>query len=149
MQEGLGAFLPGHPSRAQAVVCVTRVFLFLCSQFWLPDTFGYSAQLPQLMRGCGIGRFLTQKLSWNLVNAFPVSGAGVCLQASPLSSTASRSAQQTQALLPKTQSWDRFMVVAVSCWALGEGDTVIPAWLPITAASGCSFAPNSPPDRKL
>ncbi|XP_044876817.1 alpha-mannosidase 2C1-like isoform X2 [Mauremys mutica] len=43
----------------------------LCSQFWLPDTFRYSAQLPQLMRGCGIRWFLTQKLSWSLVNAFP------------------------------------------------------------------------------
>uniref|UniRef100_A0A8D0GUW2 Glycoside hydrolase family 38 central domain-containing protein n=1 Tax=Sphenodon punctatus TaxID=8508 RepID=A0A8D0GUW2_SPHPU len=43
----------------------------LCSEFWLPDTFGYSAQLPQVMRGCGIRWFLTQKLSWNLVNAFP------------------------------------------------------------------------------
>ncbi|KAM6060838.1 LOW QUALITY PROTEIN: alpha-mannosidase 2C1 [Theristicus caerulescens] len=43
----------------------------MCSEFWLPDTFGYSAQLPQLMRGCGIRRFLTQKLSWNLVNTFP------------------------------------------------------------------------------
>uniref|UniRef100_A0A8C2VKB0 Alpha-mannosidase 2C1 n=1 Tax=Chinchilla lanigera TaxID=34839 RepID=A0A8C2VKB0_CHILA len=43
----------------------------LCSEFWLPDTFGYSAQLPQIMRGCGITRFLTQKLSWNLVNSFP------------------------------------------------------------------------------
>ncbi|XP_062926980.1 alpha-mannosidase 2C1 [Mobula hypostoma] len=43
----------------------------LCSEFWLPDTFGYSAQLPQIMKGCGITRFLTQKLSWNLVNEFP------------------------------------------------------------------------------
>ncbi|XP_051053493.1 alpha-mannosidase 2C1 isoform X2 [Phodopus roborovskii] len=43
----------------------------MCSEFWLPDTFGYSAQLPQIMRGCGIKRFLTQKLSWNLVNSFP------------------------------------------------------------------------------
>ncbi|XP_023585604.1 alpha-mannosidase 2C1 isoform X2 [Trichechus manatus latirostris] len=43
----------------------------MCSEFWLPDTFGYSAQLPQIMRGCGISRFLTQKLSWNLVNTFP------------------------------------------------------------------------------
>ncbi|NXE46124.1 MA2C1 mannosidase, partial [Casuarius casuarius] len=43
----------------------------ICSEFWLPDTFGYSAQLPQLMRGCGIRRFLTQKLCWNLVNTFP------------------------------------------------------------------------------
>ncbi|EGW03783.1 Alpha-mannosidase 2C1 [Cricetulus griseus] len=43
----------------------------MCSEFWLPDTFGYSAQLPQIMSGCGIKRFLTQKLSWNLVNSFP------------------------------------------------------------------------------
>lgn len=48
----------------------------LCSfQFWLPDTFGYSAQLPQIMQGAGISNFLTQKLSWNLVNTFPVSEA--------------------------------------------------------------------------
>ncbi|MCI4381808.1 hypothetical protein PGIGA_G00256100 [Pangasianodon gigas] len=42
-----------------------------CKEFWLPDTFGYSAQLPQIMQGCGISRFLTQKLSWNLINTFP------------------------------------------------------------------------------
>ncbi|XP_004688047.1 PREDICTED: alpha-mannosidase 2C1 isoform X4 [Condylura cristata] len=43
----------------------------MCSEFWLPDTFGYSAQLPQIMCSCGIKYFLTQKLSWNLVNSFP------------------------------------------------------------------------------
>ncbi|XP_035663488.1 alpha-mannosidase 2C1-like [Branchiostoma floridae] len=42
-----------------------------CKEFWLPDTFGYSAQLPQIMAGAGIHRFLTQKLSWSLVNKFP------------------------------------------------------------------------------
>ncbi|KAI3371290.1 hypothetical protein L3Q82_023907, partial [Scortum barcoo] len=42
-----------------------------CKEFWLPDTFGYSAQLPQIMQSCGISNFLTQKLSWNLVNTFP------------------------------------------------------------------------------
>uniref|UniRef100_A0A8C9T1R3 alpha-mannosidase n=1 Tax=Scleropages formosus TaxID=113540 RepID=A0A8C9T1R3_SCLFO len=46
-------------------------FGIYCKEFWLPDTFGYSAQLPQIMRGSGITRFLTQKLSWNLVNTFP------------------------------------------------------------------------------
>ena len=30
--------------------------------------FGYNGQLPQIMRGAGIGRFLTQKLSWNRFN---------------------------------------------------------------------------------
>ncbi|ROT37304.1 glycosyl hydrolase family 38 domain-containing protein [Sodiomyces alkalinus F11] len=39
--------------------------------FWLPDTFGYSAQLPQLCRLAGMNRFLTQKLSWNNINKFP------------------------------------------------------------------------------
>lgn len=33
--------------------------------FWNPDVFGYNGQLPQIMRVCGIRRFLTQKLSWN------------------------------------------------------------------------------------
>ncbi|ORY15007.1 glycosyl hydrolases family 38 N-terminal domain-domain-containing protein [Clohesyomyces aquaticus] len=39
--------------------------------FWLPDTFGYSTQLPQVCRGAGMTRFLTQKLSWNNINNFP------------------------------------------------------------------------------
>lgn len=39
--------------------------------FWLPDTFGYSCQIPQLCRGAGMDRFLTQKLSWNNINNFP------------------------------------------------------------------------------
>ncbi|EEP82819.1 hypothetical protein UREG_07684 [Uncinocarpus reesii 1704] len=42
-----------------------------CSTFWLPDTFGYSSQLPQLCRLAGMSRFFTQKLSWNNINNFP------------------------------------------------------------------------------
>lgn len=42
-----------------------------CRTFWLPDTFGYSSQLPQLCRLAGMDRFLTQKLSWNNINNFP------------------------------------------------------------------------------
>src|SRR5215218_6917559 len=36
-----------------------------CREFWTPDTFGYNGQVPQILRGAGIDRFLTQKLSWN------------------------------------------------------------------------------------
>ncbi|HEY2789533.1 MAG TPA: glycoside hydrolase family 38 C-terminal domain-containing protein, partial [Gaiellales bacterium] len=39
--------------------------------FWNPDVFGYNGQLPQIMRGAGIDRFLTQKLSWNRFNRPP------------------------------------------------------------------------------
>lgn len=42
-----------------------------CRTFWLPDTFGYSTQLPQICRISGMTRFLTQKLSWNNINDFP------------------------------------------------------------------------------
>jgi len=38
---------------------------------WLPDTFGYSAALPQIIRGAGLHYFSTQKLSWSLINRFP------------------------------------------------------------------------------
>jgi alpha-mannosidase len=38
---------------------------------WLPDVFGYSAALPQIMRRSGIRWFLTQKLSWNQYNVLP------------------------------------------------------------------------------
>jgi alpha-mannosidase len=39
-----------------------------CREFWSPDAFGYTNQLPQLMRLAGLSRFLTQKLSWNRFN---------------------------------------------------------------------------------
>ncbi|KAF2716743.1 glycoside hydrolase family 38 protein [Polychaeton citri CBS 116435] len=42
-----------------------------CRTFWLPDTFGYSTQLPQLCRLAGMEYFFTQKLSWNNINNFP------------------------------------------------------------------------------
>ncbi|MDP4153662.1 MAG: glycoside hydrolase family 38 C-terminal domain-containing protein [Bacillota bacterium] len=32
---------------------------------WLPDVFGYTAALPQIMKGCGIDSFSTQKLLWS------------------------------------------------------------------------------------
>jgi len=38
---------------------------------WLPDVFGYSAALPQLLKKAGVKSFSTQKLSWSLINAFP------------------------------------------------------------------------------
>ncbi len=38
---------------------------------WLPDVFGYSAALPQILQKSGIRFFLTQKISWNQFNEFP------------------------------------------------------------------------------
>ncbi len=38
---------------------------------WLPDVFGYSAAMPQIIRKSGCDSFLTQKISWNQINKFP------------------------------------------------------------------------------
>lgn len=38
---------------------------------WLPDVFGYSGALPQIMKQCGIDYFMTTKLAWNQVNKIP------------------------------------------------------------------------------
>ncbi|KAL0080840.1 glycoside hydrolase family 38 protein [Phycomyces blakesleeanus] len=40
--------------------------------FWLPDSFGYSGQLPQVLKQSGCDYFFTQKLSWNNINTFPL-----------------------------------------------------------------------------
>ncbi|KAG0143248.1 hypothetical protein CROQUDRAFT_661493 [Cronartium quercuum f. sp. fusiforme G11] len=42
-----------------------------CDVLWLPDSFGYGSQLPQLCRLAGINYFFTQKLSWSQFNKFP------------------------------------------------------------------------------
>ncbi len=33
---------------------------------WLPDVFGYSGSLPQILLGCGVKYFTTAKIFWNL-----------------------------------------------------------------------------------
>lgn len=38
---------------------------------WLPDVFGYSAALPQIMEKSGIRYFMTTKISWNECNQMP------------------------------------------------------------------------------
>ena len=40
-------------------------------EVWLPDTFGYTAALPQIMKLAGVDWFMTQKISWNQTNAMP------------------------------------------------------------------------------
>lgn len=38
---------------------------------WLPDAFGYSAALPQIMLRAGLKTFMTTKMSWNETNRIP------------------------------------------------------------------------------
>lgn len=38
---------------------------------WLPDSFGYTAALPQILTAAGSDAFVTQKISWNDTNRMP------------------------------------------------------------------------------
>lgn len=38
---------------------------------WLPDVFGYSAALPQILQKSGVDKFVTSKISWSEYNQLP------------------------------------------------------------------------------
>ncbi|MFC4555785.1 alpha-mannosidase [Georgenia faecalis] len=67
--------LPGGEALARQFIEGTRFFLeefgVESSVVWLPDSFGFTAALPQIALAAGAESFLTQKLSWNETNAFP------------------------------------------------------------------------------
>ena len=70
--------LPGGESLVRQAVVGRR---FLRQEFgladddlrlcWLPDTFGYTGALPQILRGTGMDWFQTIKLAWNKFNDHP------------------------------------------------------------------------------
>ena len=41
--------------------------------YWLPDCFGFTWALPQIIKGCGMTNFITSKLSYNDTTKFPYS----------------------------------------------------------------------------
>ncbi len=67
--------VPGGEALVRQLVYGKRFFLehtgIECEEVWLPDCFGYSGALPQLIALAGSRWFLTQKLSWNDTNRFP------------------------------------------------------------------------------
>ena len=63
--EGLArTFMIGQDSFKQLTGRRSRVL-------WLPDLFGFSACLPQLMQLSGVDYFFTTKTTWNTTNRFP------------------------------------------------------------------------------
>lgn len=67
--------MPGGEAMARQFVHGKRFFLdefgLETEEVWLPDSFGYSAALPQLVKLSGSRWFLTQKISWSQTNRFP------------------------------------------------------------------------------
>ncbi len=48
-----------------------REFGTSCTYLWLPDVFGYSWALPQILKKSNIHTFMTTKISWNQYNRMP------------------------------------------------------------------------------
>ncbi len=69
--------MPSGESLVRQFVFGKRFFLeefgIESDEAWLPDSFGYSAALPQIVRAAGGKYFLTQKPSWNEINRMPYS----------------------------------------------------------------------------
>lgn len=49
-----------------------KYFNYTADCFWLPDTFGYNAAIPQIMLESEVKYFCTTKMSWNDLNEFPL-----------------------------------------------------------------------------
>ncbi|QSZ47957.1 glycoside hydrolase family 38 C-terminal domain-containing protein [Arthrobacter sp. D5-1] len=67
--------MPGGEAMARQFVEGKSFFLkefdVECQEAWLPDSFGYSGAIPQIVKEAGSRWFLTQKISWNKVNRMP------------------------------------------------------------------------------
>ena len=87
--------MPGGEALARQFVVGKRFFLehfgIETRETWLPDSFGYSAALPQIARAAGNPWFLAQKASWNETNRLPhtsfrwegIDGTGVLVHCPP------------------------------------------------------------------
>ncbi|MDX3352537.1 glycoside hydrolase family 38 C-terminal domain-containing protein [Streptomyces sp. ME01-24h] len=67
--------MPGSEAMARQFVHGKRFFLeefgIENEEAWLPDTFGFAAGLPQIIKAAGSKWLLTQKISWSTINKFP------------------------------------------------------------------------------
>ncbi|HET9168596.1 MAG TPA: glycoside hydrolase family 38 C-terminal domain-containing protein [Actinospica sp.] len=67
--------MPSSEAMARQFVHGKRFFLdefgVENEEAWLPDTFGFAAGLPQIIKAAGSKWLLTQKISWSKTNQFP------------------------------------------------------------------------------
>ncbi|MGP3982777.1 alpha-mannosidase [Streptomyces sp. KR80] len=67
--------MPGSEAMARQFVHGKRFFIdefgIENEEAWLPDTFGFAAGLPQIIKAAGARWLLTQKISWSRTNQFP------------------------------------------------------------------------------
>ncbi len=67
--------MPGGEAMARQFIAGKQFFIdefgVECEEAWMPDSFGYSGAMPQIVAAAGSRWFLTQKISWNQINRMP------------------------------------------------------------------------------
>ncbi|WP_460024428.1 alpha-mannosidase [Infirmifilum sp. SLHALR2] len=99
-----------------------------CRIGWLPDSFGFSAQLPQLLRKSGLEAFVTHKVMWNDTNEFPyhafvwrgLDGSEVVSHVLVQTYNGVLTAEELRSLWEKYKQKDVFPV-AVHAYGFGDG----------------------------
>ncbi len=93
---------------------------------WLPDTFGFNGQLPQLLKQGGIDYFVTQKLRWNDTTKFPHAlcqwqapdgTSVVCLMSAPIGTGI-----DPVKMAEYAWEWETATGLADALWLPGVGD---------------------------
>ncbi|MGA1264581.1 MAG: alpha-mannosidase, partial [Prochlorothrix sp.] len=93
---------------------------------WLPDTFGFGWQLPQILRQGGVDWFLTQKLTWNDTTSFPhalfhwQSPDGTEIQAM-MTASIGKGVDPLEMVTAAAQ-WEQKTGLKLSLWLPGVGD---------------------------
>jgi alpha-mannosidase len=96
---------------------------------WLPDCFGFNGNLPQLMKGCDVEYFTTQKLSWNESDTFPyhnfiwqgIDGSEVIAHQQPTNdycfSNSPQDFLETETRFTQSDAFDEFL----NLYGIGDG----------------------------
>ncbi len=98
------------------------------NNLWLPDVFGFSPVLPQLMVKSGLKYLMSQKLSWNKTNVFPyhtflwegLDGSQVLVHFLPADTY--NSTMQPQDLLRAEANFKEKDIARSWLYLFGEGD---------------------------
>lgn len=96
---------------------------------WLPDTFGYTGALPQIMARAGIRYFSTQKLSWSLINTFPhqsfrwqgIDGSAVLVHMLPEETYNGPAAPRSLAMIERNYRDKGISGHALMAYGIGDG----------------------------
>lgn len=96
---------------------------------WLPDVFGYTGSLPQLLKKSGVDYMMTQKLSWNVYNAHPhhsflwegIDGTRVLAHLPPEDTYNSPAAPRSLAKIERNYADKKVSKHALMLFGIGDG----------------------------